>query len=494
MDRAIGDYMYYGFTRSICPACKELINAQLLIRDDRLIMRKFCPQHGHSETLVATNVDWVNSSRTAIKSPDIPFELGSKVEHGCPQDCGLCPDHQQHTCFAQVEITNVCDLDCPICYTPPHATRAWYLGRERFEWMIDRAVAREGLLNQLAITGGEPTLHPEILDFIRLAKRRNIEGVLLFTNGNRIARDEEFARALADVRPTIYLSFDGFNPEVYKKTRGKDLLPLKLQALERLAKYNISTILVPAIMKGINDDQLGPIMDYLFKTPNVLTVQVQPVFALGGCSEMGLSSLDRMTLTGVMEAIETQTNGQVKLSDFICVPCHHPLCGSTAYILMDEQNQPLPLTRFVDVKQFLDYVTNRSRANMTDLFDLSRSAVEAIASASAVLGTENGRVEESIMQLLNSVNCCGLDTPPRAFRKRMKQISVHAFQDLYSWDQNRAQKCCVHTLLPDGRMIPFCNYNIFHRNTGDAWTYQYQLQQFGEVYKPGQVKEVTNAA
>lgn len=488
MNRAVGDYMYYGFTRSICPECSELINAQLLIRDNKVIMRKFCPQHGHSETLVATNVDWVSNSRRALKPPDIPLGLGSVVAKGCPWDCGLCPDHQQHTCFAQVEITNVCDLDCPICYTPPHATRAWYLGRERFEWMIDRAVEREGALNQLAITGGEPTLHPEILDFIRLAKRRNIDGVLLFTNGNRIARDDNFARALADIRPTVYLSFDGFNPEVYKKTRGKDLLPLKLKTLERLEKYNISVILVPAIMQGVNEDQLGPIVDYLFKTPNVLTVQIQPVFALGGCSEMGLDSLKRMTLTGVMEGIEAQTNGQIKLSDFIYVPCHHPLCGSTCYILMDEQNQPMPLTRFVDVSDYLDYVTNRSRADMNDLFKLTRTSVEAIASASALLGAPSGRVEDSIIELLSSSNCCGLETPPRIFRKRMKQISVHAFMDRYSWDQNRAQKCCIHTLLPDGRIIPFCNYNIFHRNTGDAWTYQTQLKELGETYRPARVE------
>jgi uncharacterized radical SAM superfamily Fe-S cluster-containing enzyme len=476
MNRAIGDYMYYGFTRSVCAECNELVNAQLLIRDEQVVMRKFCPQHGHSEVLVATDVDWAFDSRRAVKPPDIPLELSARVERGCPLDCGLCPDHQQHTCFAQVEVTNACDLDCTICYTGQRSTSPWFLDRARFEWMVDRAAEREGGLNQLAITGGEPSLHPEIIDFIRLAKRRNIDGVLLFTNGLRIARDDNFARALADTRPSIYLSFDGFNPEVYKKTRGRDLLPLKLKALERLERYNISVILVPAIVPGINEDQLGPILDYLFKTRNVLTVQIQPVFSLGSCTELDLSPLKRMTLTGVMQTIEAQTNGQIKLSDFMYVPCHHPLCGSTCYILMDDQNKPLPLSRFVNVDQYLDYITNRSRAEMSDLFKLTREAVEVIASASAVLGQQSGRVEEGVMHLLNTSDCCGLDTL-RSFRKRMKQISIHAFMDHHSWDQNRVQKCCVHTLLPDGRVVPFCNYNIFHRNTGDAWTYEYQLEQ-----------------
>ncbi len=474
--RPIGDHMFYGMTRSICPNCRQLVNAQLLIRDNNLIMRKFCPEHGHSEVLVADDADWAFKSQSAIKPPDIPLELASETKKGCPDDCGLCQDHQQHTCLAQIEVTNACDLNCPICYAGGERGKRWYLSPEKFEWMLDTAVQRENGLGQLGITGGEPTLHPQILDLIRAAKKRDISGVMLFTNGLRIARDEEFARNLGKLRPTIYLSFDGFEADIYTKTRGKDILPLKLKALEILEKYNITTILVPAIMNGVNDDQLGPIVEYMLTTKNIHCVQVQPVWMLGSCSEMSLDPMQRMTLTGVMERIETQTKGKIKKSDFMYIPCHNPVCGTTNYILMDDDNQPHPLKRFVDTDQYLDYITNRPRAEVNDMFQLSRQAVEGIASASAVTGQENGIVEQYTNQLLTSSNCCGLESNHR-FHKRMKQISIHAFMDQHTWDQSRAQKCCVHTLLPNGESIPFCNYNTFHRNTDSPLTYEYQLLQ-----------------
>lgn len=467
--------MYYGMTRSVCSQCDELVNAQMLIRDEKVIMRKYCPTHGHSEVLVATDVDWLYNSRSAVKPPDLP-ELSSKVNKGCPNDCGLCDDHQQHTCFAQIEITNACDLNCSICYTGEQHGKKWYLPQDRFEFMVKEAVRREKGLNQLAITGGEPTMHPKLFEYIAFAKKQDIKGVLLFTNGVKISKDEEFVRRLADTRPTIYLSFDGFNAEVYKKTRGNDQLGMKLKALEMLEKYNISTILVPAIMRGVNEDQLGPIIEYLFKTKNVVTVQIQPVFSIGSCSELGLDPMKRMTLTDVMAEIDKQTQGKIKSSDFMYIPCHNPLCGNTNYILIDDNGNPLPLKRFVDVDKHLDYITNTSRADVDDLFSLTRENIEGIASASAVLG-QQGVVEQKINDLLSGSSCCGLNSKYN-FTRNIKQISIHAFMDKHTWDQNRVQKCCIHTLLPDGRVMPFCNYNIFHRNSGDDYTYENQLNKF----------------
>lgn len=478
--RSVGNHMYYGMTRSVCSTCRQLVNAQLLIKDNNLVMRKFCPEHGHTEALIVNDADWAFNAQSAIKPPDIPLELASETKEGCPNDCGLCQDHQQHTCLAQIEVTNACDLKCPICYAGGETGKRWFLSPDKFESMLDAAIKRENGLGQLGITGGEPTQHPHILEMIRAAKKRDITGVMLFTNGLRIARDEAFVRELAALKPTIYFSFDGFKPDVYVKARGRDLLAQKLKTLEYLEKYNISTVLVPAVMNGVNDDQLGPIVDYMFRTRNIICVQVQPVWMLGSCEEMNLDPMGRLTLTGVMEKIETQTEGLIKKSDFMYIPCHNPICGTTNYIMMDDDNQPHPLKRFVDTDQYLDYITNRPRVDVSDMFTLSRQAVEGIASASAVAGQDNGIVEEYTKQLLNSSNCCGLESNYK-FHKKMKQISIHAFMDQHTWDQNRAQKCCVHTLLPDGQSIPFCNYNTFHRNTDSKLTYEYQLRSQQEL-------------
>ncbi|NIR48620.1 radical SAM protein [candidate division KSB1 bacterium] len=473
LEREQAKHMYYGLTNALCPTCLQLVRAQILIRDEKVIMRKYCPEHGHSEVLVSSDVDWFTKSINSIKPGERPLSFGTAVNRGCPYDCGLCPDHQQHTCVAQIEVTNYCNLDCPICYAENRAT--WFLDIERYKFMLREAVKREGVLNQLNLTGGEPTLHPQIVEMVKIARKNRVSMVLINTNGLRLAEDDDFVRQLADARAAIYLSFDGFDPEVYKTIRGEDLLGKKLQALEKLEKYNVPVVLVPAIYKGLNDHEIGPMIKLLTESKNIVTIQLQPLFYVGSCEEEELNPLEKLTLTETIDLVEKGTDGAIKKSDFMYVPCHHPMCGTVCYLLLDEKNNAVPLTRFVDPNLYLDYIKNRPWVDRQELFNLTRGAVEKIASAAAIPDMAGGTVEENIEQIIGLVSDCCATNNTRKFRNRIKQISIHAFMDKYCWDQQRAQKCCVHVILPTGRMISFCNYNNLHRYAGSAITYDNQI-------------------
>jgi uncharacterized radical SAM superfamily Fe-S cluster-containing enzyme len=454
------EHFFHGFTRSICPTCHKVINAQLLLRDNKVIMRKFCPDHGHSESLVCSDADWYVNAFTYNKLGSIPHHYATQVEKGCPDDCGLCPDHQQHTCMAQIDITNACNLRCPVCISKlkekPEA--AWFLSLEKIEDMLSGLVQYEGDAEILLITGGEPTLHPDILKIIELAKKKHIDIVLLATNGIRIAEDREFVRALADLDAYVYLQFDGFEPESSKRIRGEDLSSIKLKALKNMEDYGVKTALVPVIMKGVNDHELGSIVKYALSKENILCVQIQPLAYVGCGTDLKMDPIkDRVTIPYVLDCLEKQTEGLLVKSDFINVPCHNPECGAVTYIIADDNNKPVVLARHIDVKKHLDFFKNRARVDLEELLDVISTALNDMSLGSS-------KANKSFCEISRLSSCINSVFDIPGLEKRVTQINVHSFMDQYTFDIERVMKCCIHTLTPDKKLIPFCICNIFHRD------------------------------
>ncbi len=338
------DYVFHELTRSICPQCRRVIDAHIILRDDKVYMRKRCPECGPFEALVYADAQAYTTFSRYNKPGTIPLAYGSPIHDGCPHDCGL---------FSLPEV----------------------------EQMLDDFVRTEGTPEVVQFSGGEPTLHPQIIEFVLAAKARGIRLVMINTNGKRIARDDRFLERLAAVKPTLYFQFDGFDSETYRILRGEpDILEEKLLALDRLAKVGVDVTLVPAIERGVNEHEVGRIIDFAIRHPAVRGINFQPAFHAG--RHIAHDPLTRLTIPDVLRLIETQTAGQFKNSDFVPVPCCFPTCNSVTYAFIDGQTVT-PLPRIVNVHEYLDYITNRV---LPDFSHEIRGALEGLWSSSSVAG------------------------------------------------------------------------------------------------------------
>jgi uncharacterized radical SAM superfamily Fe-S cluster-containing enzyme len=315
--------------------------------------------------------------------------------------------------------------------------------------MIERFIELEGNPEVIQFSGGEPTIHPDILPMLRMAKEKGIHMVMLNTNGIRIAQDNSFLAGLADVRPIIYLQFDGFSTKALELLRGKNLLPVKLKALDRLAQAKLDVVLVPTIDKNINHNQIGDIVEFGIKHPAVCGIAFQPVTHAGRFG--AFDPLNRETVADVIHGIAEQTKGMLVESDFIPVPCCHPTCRSATYLYIENEKMT-PLPRVVKVDKYLNYVINRT---LPEIRPEILEALEGLWSASSVPGAA------STAGRFRTAACCDLPFLNQvAYLKRhVFTIVIQDFGDAYTMDLNVLRKCCIGVLIPDGRMIPFCAYN-----------------------------------
>ena len=326
-------YLFYDIAISICSSCFRKVEAKTVFQDGSVYLLKRCPEHGHERVLIADDVDYYRRCREVfIKPPEMPLVYNTPVKWGCPYDCGLCTDHEQHSCLSLVEICDYCNLRCPVCYAASGPERQQFRDLALIEKMLDAVVRNEGHPDVVQISGGEPTMHPEFFKVVKLAKARPIKHLMVNTNGVRIAQDEEFVKQLADVAEDfeVYLQFDSFEREPLMQLRGADLRRIRMDALEKLNRYNISTNLVVTLKKGLNDREIGKIVDFALEQRCVRGVTLQPIQDAGRLENFNPAT-DRLTLTEVRRKILEQTK-VFRPEDVIPVPCH-PDSLAMAYAL-----------------------------------------------------------------------------------------------------------------------------------------------------------------
>lgn len=443
------DYVFFELTRSICPQCRRVIDAYILLRDNKVYMRKRCPEHGMFEGLVYADAQAYTAAARFNKPGTVPLAYSTAIEHGCPHDCGLCPDHQQHACLGIIEVNSACNMDCPLCFA--NAGAGFNLTLEEVEGILDHLVETEGNPEVVQFSGGEPTIHPQIVEMITAAKQRNIRHVMINTNGKRIADDDAFLEQLRPLRPSIYFQFDGFSRETYRILRGEpDILPQKLRALDRLAEINAGVVLVPAIDRDVNLHEVGEIVRFAIKHPAVRGISFQPAFQSG--RHNAHDPMQRVTIPDIIQALEEQTDGMFVVSDFVPVPCCFPTCNSVTYALLDGETV-LPLPRVLNVEDYLDYITNRASP---DLGGDIQTALEGLWSSSVVPGSDKAAQQFAL-------SCAACDIPSEfdlsTFANKIFMIMLQDFMDPWTFNQKNLMKCCKEILLPDGKQIPFCAYN-----------------------------------
>jgi len=456
--RSDRNYIYHNFTNSLCPTCLKVIQAKVILQDGKVFMLKTCPDHGPMRTLLSSDAAYYLSQGQYNKPGTLPRHFQTKVEKGCPLDCGLCTDHEQHTCLALVEITEACNLRCPACFADSDVGR--YAPLDEVERMFDTIVANEGYADVVQISGGEPTIHPQILDILALAKRKRIKALMLNTNGVRISRDEAFVAELAKFKGNfeVYLQFDGFRQSTYERLRGMDLRETKQKAIANLTKYEIPINLTATVARGVNEDEIGEIVQFAVAQKMVRGVTFQPITNVGRHDDF--DPLNRTTLPDVIHAIDEQTAGMFRASDFVPLPCHSDCISMTYAYVKGKKVKPLP--RYVDVKAYLDVIGNQINFKVDDIKNDVGDALMRLWSASTPLSTASA---------LRDFSCC-LPVPMQALNQKdhgtplyenMFRIVIIAFMDAWNFDVRSAKKCCVHHVLPDGKIMPFCAYNTLHR-------------------------------
>lgn len=447
-------YIYYDFTLSLCSQCLRRVDAKIVLENDQVWMLKRCPEHGAEKVLIADDAEYYRNTRNYAKRSEMPQKFNTRTHFGCPYDCGLCPDHEQHSCLTIVEVTDRCNLTCPTCYAESSPHNGRHRSLEEIEAMLDLVVANEGQPDVVQLSGGEPTVHPQFFEILDIAKRKPIRHLMLNTNGIRIAKDPAFVERLASYMPDfeIYLQFDSLQPRVLECLRGENLLEVRMKALEHLNRFNLSTTLVVTLQKGLNDQEIGAIIDFALKQRCVRGVTFQPT-QIAGRVEGFNPATDRITLTQVRREILRQAP-VFQPEDIIPVPCN-PDALAMAYALKID-GEVFPLTRFINPGDILDNSRNtivyeqdeRLHQHMVQLFSTGNS------------------VECATNELNQSLMCCLPQvSAPNLSYENLFRIIIMRFIDAYDFDVRAIKKSCVHIVSPDDKkIIPFETMNLFYRD------------------------------
>jgi uncharacterized radical SAM superfamily Fe-S cluster-containing enzyme len=463
------EHTFLGMTQSLCPECLAVVPAKIVERQGRVYFRKTCPAHGAREDFVCSDVRHYDRMEYSLPGK-VPEHFGAAAGRGCPYDCGLCPEHEQHTCLGLVEITSSCNLHCPMCYASS-GPGGKHLSFAECKAAIDRLVRVEGRAEVLQLSGGEPTIHPEFLRILEYGCSAAVDLVMINSNGLRFAHDPAFTEAVARFRHRleVYLQFDGFENAGSQALRGEPLVEAKLRAVEALGRHGIRVILVTTLHPGVNDHEIGAVVRYGLERSWVTGVSFQPA-TYSGRHVLPADLERRITFPDVIRGVAEQTGGLFREDDFMPLPCAHPNCHQLSYAYR-AGGKIVPLARFIDARKHLDILANgitftRARAR------------ELIGQYLGRLGCCGGNCEPSVPPAVEiPVTACDTDdalgtAAADFFRRALTEdlspadvfrITITSFLDAYNFDLRRLMKCCTHHVLPSGHVIPFCAYNVLYR-------------------------------
>jgi len=456
----------------------DILQGNLVLQDGSVYLRRHC-RRGHGEVVSLYDEDyelweylqqWRVPTREII--PDTPDNL-LPIPMGYARGLGAL--QTQHSCILLVDVTENCNLRCPTCFAESGPGIGRYARLPHILRTLDASIEREGgRIDVLMLSGGEPTVHPEIVEIIREATQRNVTRVLLNTNGIRVARDDRFVAALAGLRDRVevYLQFDGFELATHLYHRGEDLRQVKQAAIERLTAARIFTTLTMVVAAGVNDHEIGRVADFAFDTDYVAGVAYQPVFGSGRANP--IDPLTRMTTTGVLKRLAPQTDGRSSAADFIALPCSHPDCCAIGYFVRGDDGAHRSIVSLVGLERLktnLGLVGNRIAADDGLLDSLMGMMSETTTVTRPELVDYLVNICEAcdigLSGFLRSVGGLvrGRERAGAEVARRMKRLTVKSFMDAWTLNIERLQQCCVHVGSTDGETdpvrIPFCARQLF---------------------------------
>ena len=431
--------MEIGKTSSVCPVCLARIPAVKTVgADGNIYLEKKCWEHGAFRTLIweGDYDSYVNWSAGDSNAPVTPVRA-KEVERGCPNDCGLCQNHERDGCCVLLELTNRCNLSCPVCFASAGERKPHDLPLEEIGRQYDLLMEHGGPFN-IQLSGGEPTLRDDLDSIISLGKKKGFTFFQLNTNGLRIAEEAGYAEHLAKIGVSVvFLQFDGLDDEIYRTLRGADLLETKLKAIDKCKAVGLPVVLVPTVAPGVNDHALGEILKFaLSRAPHIRGVHIQPISYFGRC---GLEAPEvRLTIPAVLRRIEDQMDGIMKAADFGGGGAESPYCSFHASYLRKPDGSIKALPR------------RRSQCCCVRSSD-ARDFVS--------------------QQWSGKASCCDGDSDTSSLDTFLQQtventftVSGMVFQDAYNLDLDRLRRCYICEVDTQKGMIPFCAYNLTDAN------------------------------
>lgn len=446
----------YSHTQSLCNTCRTKIPARIIEKKGQVFMEKFCPQHGFAETLISSDKEWYEASLSYVKPGQIPLKYNQESFKGCPESCGFCSEHQQHTCLPVIEINYNCDLSCPICLKGEDS--GYQMSVDEFKGIVDNLFATEGHVDVLNISGGEPSLHPHLSSFFEIALKKGVTQISLSTNGLELLKNKELRDSLRKYGVIAALQFDGFDDNTYQVIRGAKLAQQKQQLIKLFESENVLYSLVCTVVKGVNDSEVLKITDLFFQS-TALTLMFQPVAFTGFAAQLD-PVRNRITIPDVIKEIEKSQ--YVKTGDFNPLPCSHFSCFALAYYLKVDNGNYYSLKEFLGKEVYLDVIANKALPGMdNDGYSQMKQRLYEFWSASDS-GNLNEKVLERIKNIVKEMSSCGFNQQNalNLGKNHMKAIFLHHFMDVYNFDFSRLVKCCNPYPQAGNKLVPMCAQNV----------------------------------
>lgn len=459
------DDTYLTTVRGMCRICRQVVPARVAARDDAVWQRSLCPDHPGAEAKIAGSLAAWFAARAALPPDRAPLPGAHPPKLGCPHDCGPCTWHASPCQLPVLSITNQCQLRCPICFTWNKRDPRWDMPPEEMRATVAWIVASTGGTDLINLTGGEPTLHPQLLEILDACRHPGIGRITLNSNGLRLAAEPELCRELAERDVCVILSWHADDAATSRRIYGADLVAMKRQALENLAAAGCRYVLLTALCRGVNEAVIAGCLDRLATDPWMRGWCVQTMTYTGqggGDFSDGATAGSRrhLPVDEAVSLIAAASGGRLLPDDFTARPSAHPLCYRVGFLLRDG-GRLAPLTRLAGME--------RTAALLSDSYLPRLGGDPTFIRDTANEAAARGADPADLRALRALIEDCHPAQPlteaerQRRAETRVRSIYVHAHMDEDSFDAARAMCCPDLVPTTPGRFVPACTYNLFHR-------------------------------
>lgn len=485
-------YTYFTTVRGMCRACRRVAPARVFFHEGQVWQQSLCKcldevdsesnadgkeSRMRAPALIASDQNWYldnvlrpfpdRSPLPCSSSPDGPStdDAPTRSREGCPRDCGPCSWHASPCQLPVVSITNACNLNCPICFTYNRKDRLYFMPVEEMQRTVDWIVESSESVDLINITGGEPTLHPDIIKILECCNRPEIGRVTMNSNGLRLAEDGDLCSRLAEMGVYVILSCSTFDSATSERLHGRDVVALKQKAIENLTAAGVKMTLLNVMVRGENEEAVGDILDLMRKNDQILSLTVQTMTYTG----QGGGRFNGRRHIPVDEAariVSAHSRGAIDFADFTARPSAHPLCYLTCYMLKSSDS-------FVPFTRFASKAAIEERMRDSYLIRLEKDDVffrDIINELYAKGDTEHLKMfRRLIEQLFPPGAAADVFERQRIAESAVRTIYVHTHMDEDTFDCARAMMCPDLVPAEPGQLIPACTYNLFYRMQDDRF-------------------------
>lgn len=495
-DRVPTPHVYYSMTKSLCGVCKASVDAKIHLKDGKVYFHKFCVAHGHQEVLVSSSAEWYLDALSFVAPNTPPKTVKKEVsERGCPFDCGPCDSHQQKTYLPVIPITSACNLDCPICYTVNKNEDPHRMTKAQLAQILEHLLRDHEELDIINFTGGEPTLHPELIELLEMCRDAGIRRLTVSTNGLKL-KDEDYVKRLAAVDARIVLSLDSYEKETDMKLLGANTTKRKLEVLDLLQKHDVCATILPAVAAGLNDREVPRLFNEMISRPNVVSLELHTL-CFTGQGGVGFDRGSRISIPDLHYWIGVGSAGRITPQDFVPSPLAHPHCYSICYLLMLDGGGFVPFAQLSSRQTLFNllseslYIEPREPLELVfrDIIDDLWSDPDKLAESDAVLST----IKRLLREMFPPDEDLDITTRQKIAERSVKAVYIHSHMDEESFDVARIMKCCVGVPETDGTNIPTCSYNVLYREQDKRFADPTMLARMEET-RPAAPRRLPSAA